>query len=59
MFLAPVLAEGDLKMQRDHNLFFMLSIGFKFRSVKSFVLVLLPLEKPLIQSIALPGIVQD
>lgn len=49
----------DLKMQRDHNLFFMLSIRFKFRSVQSFVLVQLPLEKPLIQSIPLPGIVQD
>lgn len=40
---APVLAERYFKMQRGDNLFVMLSLGFKFRSVQSFILPRLPL----------------
>lgn len=39
----PVLAERYFKMQRGDNLFVMLSLGFKFRSVQSFILPQLPL----------------
>lgn len=40
---APVLAERDFKVQRGDNLFVMLSLSFKFRSVQSFILPQLPL----------------
>lgn len=39
----PVLVERDFKVQRGDNLFVMLSLGFKFISVQSFILPQLPL----------------
>lgn len=43
MSAVSVLAERDFKVQRGNNLFVMLSLGFKFRSVQSFTLPQLPL----------------
>lgn len=43
MSAVPVLVERDFKVQRGDNLFVMLSLGFKFISVQSFILPQLPL----------------